>query len=183
MFHGPTGTRRGRAKRRLILARSFSLRAVTSLPIDWTTMVKPLIGMTCHAMHEPFLRSAVNQQYVEAISGAGGAIICIPLGLDEESLDRIYGLLDGLLLPGGDDVNPVRYGHEIQPMLSNFDDLRDELELSLTRRALRDNLPLLGICRGIQLLTVAAGGTLYQDIPSQIERYLRHDIREFGRDY
>jgi putative glutamine amidotransferase len=79
-------------------------------------MVKPLIGITMHAVREPFLRSAVNQQYVEAVLGAGGTPLCIPLGMDPESVDRLYGMIDGLLLPGGR-CPPSRYGHEPHPQL------------------------------------------------------------------
>lgn len=154
-------------------------------------MVKPLIGITCHSLPGPILhpaigpllRSAVGQPYVEAIVAAGGAPLCIPLGLDEESLRRIYETIDGLLLPGGDDVAPARYGHEPHPMLGMVDDDRDELEITLATWALRDDLPVLGICRGIQVLAVAGGGTLYQDLPSEWESGLAHDVREYGRDY
>jgi putative glutamine amidotransferase len=129
------------------------------------------------------MRSAVGQPYVDAIVAAGGAPLAIPLGLDEESLRRIYGTIDGLLLPGGDDVSPARYGHEPHPLLGLVDESRDELEVTLARWALADDVPILGICRGIQVLAVAAGGTLYQDLPSELESALAHDVRDFGRDY
>ena len=146
-------------------------------------MRKPRIGLTCHAYHDPLARSAVGQQYVDAILAAGGAPVALPIGLEGESLDSIYAVLDGLLLPGGDDIGPARYGHASHPALGVVDDMRDELELQITRRALEDDLPILGICRGIQVLAVAAGGTLYQDIPSEIEQYLGHDVRQHGRDH
>lgn len=129
------------------------------------------------------MRSAVNQQYVDAVAAAGGAPIVIPIGLGEEALQRIYRQLDGLLLPGGDDVAPRRYGQEVHPKLGLVDEARDELELTLASWALRDRLPTLGICRGIQVLAVAAGGSLYQDLPSQLEQVQSHDVREHGRDH
>jgi putative glutamine amidotransferase len=128
-------------------------------------------------------RSAVGQQYVDAVIAAGGAPVALPIGLSGEPLTAIYEMLDGLLLPGGDDVAPELYGHERHPALGAVNDARDALELEVARRALADDLPILGICRGIQLLAVAAGGTLYQDIPSEIEQYLGHDVREHGRDH
>lgn len=154
-------------------------------------MGKPIIGITCHAavgapFHptiKPPVRFAMGQQYVEAIIAAGGTPIGIPLGLEGEGLDAVYSLIDGLLLPGGDDVGPERYGHERHPLLGLVDENRDELEISLTRRALQDDLPVLGICRGIQVIAVAAGGTLYQDLPTQYESAVSHDVREFGRDH
>jgi len=148
------------------------------------SMAKPLIGITCHAFADSWvLRSAAGQPYIDAVVGAGGAPVCIPLGLDEESLDSIYGTLDGLLLPGGDDLDPQWYGHLPHPLLGSVDLDRDRLEIGLARRALEDDLPLLGICRGIQVMAVAAGGTLYQDIPTEISGQLAHDVRQFGRDH
>lgn len=154
-------------------------------------MRQPIIGLTCFAFAAPPMhpglpsgpRSAVNQDYVDAVAAAGGAPICIPIGLPEPALRAIYATLDGLLLPGGDDVSPHRYGQEPHPNLGAVDDRRDELELTVAGWALRDNLPILGICRGIQVLAVAAGGTLYQDVPSQYESITGHDIRQYGRDH
>jgi len=154
-------------------------------------MERPIIGITCHALVSPSLlstspplvRSGVGQQYVDAVVAAGGSPICIPLGVEGRALESIYELIDGLLLPGGNDVAPERYGHERHPMLGQVDEERDELEISLATRALDDNLPILGICRGIQVLAVAAGGTLYQDLPAQFESAVLHEVREFGRDH
>jgi putative glutamine amidotransferase len=136
-----------------------------------------------HPSIGPVPRSGVNQHYIDAVIDAGGAPVLIPLGLDEAGLRAIFGTLSGLLLPGGDDVSPVRYGQEPHHRLGAVDDDRDELELTLTAWALEEDLPILGICRGIQVLAVAAGGTLYQDLPSQMPTDVRHDVREHGRDY
>lgn len=146
-------------------------------------MNKPIIGITGHSHPAALVRSAVVQLYVDPIQDAGGAAIVIPLGLDESSLCAIFPLLDGLLLPGGDDVAPDRYHHEPHPRLGAVDPDRDELELRLATWALDADLPVLGICRGIQVLAVAAGGSLCQDIPSEWEDPVHHDVREFGRDH
>jgi putative glutamine amidotransferase len=151
----------------------------------------PLIGITAFSNSVPStpstpwttMRSAANQQYIDAVAAAGGAPVVIPIGLGGEALQRIYARLDGLLLPGGDDVSPQRYGHEPHPNLGLVDEARDDLELTLAAWALRDRLPTLGICRGIQVLAVAAGGTLYQDLPSQLEQSHLHDVRDHGRDH
>lgn len=135
----------------------------------------PLIGIPCFKSEEGrgvFLGQ--NASYVEAIGAAGGAPILIPLISDEEKLRAIYVKLDGLLLAGGGDVDPSYYGEERHPACSKVDPLRDWVELTLARWALAEGLPILAICRGIQVLNVAAGGTLYQDLPSQRPSEIDH---------
>jgi putative glutamine amidotransferase len=112
--------------------------------------------------------------YVRSVALAGGAPVIIPVGLQERAWRRIYGILDGLLFPGGVDVDPAYYGQEPHDRLGQVDSLLDEVELVFARWALRDHLPTLAICRGIQLINVAAGGTLYQDIPTQLPAALPH---------
>ena len=146
-------------------------------------MGKPIVGLTCHAIDEPVSRSAVTQQYVDAVLEAGGVPICLPLGMDLEGLRQAFRFVDGLLLPGGDDVAPERYGETRHPKLGKVDEMRDELELSAASLALEEDLPVLGICRGIQVLAVAAGGSLFQDVPTQWESRLPHDVRQHGRDH
>jgi putative glutamine amidotransferase len=146
-------------------------------------MHRPLIGLTCHAWPGEILRSAVGQRYVDAIAVCGAAPISIPIGLERSAQRRIFEVLDGLFLPGGDDVGPERYGHTPHAMLGNVDPLRDELEITMAQWALQEDLPLLGICRGAQVVAVAAGGTLYQDIDDQLPAGLPHDVREHGREH
>jgi putative glutamine amidotransferase len=137
----------------------------------------PVIGIVAHHFHAQSHQSNVDGQiaaYRRAISSAGGAPVLIPLALDEMQWRAIYSRLDGLLLPGGVDVDPVHYGEPPHPQLGKVDSALDEAELVLARWALADNLPLLGICRGAQLLNVAAGGSLVQDIPSQWTDALVH---------
>jgi len=112
--------------------------------------------------------------YCRSVARAGGAPALIPLDLSQDAWRSIYQRLDGLLLPGGVDVDPARYGEPPHPKLGKVEASLDEAELLLARWALADGLPLLGICRGIQTLNVAAGGTLYQDLPSQFPGALRH---------
>jgi putative glutamine amidotransferase len=112
--------------------------------------------------------------YVESVALAGGAPVLIPLGLKREACYSIYCRLDGLLFPGGVDVNPAHYGQEPHPRLGEVDSALDETELTLARWALKDDLPVLAICRGIQLINVAAGGSLYQDLPTQYPDALPH---------
>jgi putative glutamine amidotransferase len=111
---------------------------------------------------------------VRALESAGAAPLLIPVVRQESTLRMLYRLLDGLLLAGGVDIDPARFGQEPHPKLGKVDALRDWVELSLVPWAWADGLPVLGICRGIQTLNVARGGTLWQDITSQVPGALHH---------
>jgi len=102
---------------------------------------------------------------------------------DETVLRALYERLDGLLLSGGGDVEPNRYGEEPIRELGPVDPPRDALELPLARWAVADGKPVLGICRGVQVLNVALGGTLYQDIPAQLQSELVHDSSFTRQDW
>jgi len=138
----------------------------------------PVLGITAH--HDTTgvsVKSAIQGQlesYLRAVAGAGGAPLLIPLNLEEASLRAIFERLDGLLLPGGPDMSPAHFGQEPDPNLGRVDDELDRTELLLTRWAVEADLPLLAICRGIQVLNVAQGGTLFQDLPSQLPEALEH---------
>src|SRR5581483_258221 len=128
----------------------------------------PLIGMTCGAAGDGGRACGfrINQAYVRAIAAAGGAPTLIPPLEDAGLLRRLFDAIDGLLLPGGADIEPAAYGQPPHPKLDAGDPMLDAAELTLARWALAEGKPVLGICRGLQCLNVAAGGTLYQDIPS-----------------
>ena len=148
--------------------------------------VYPLIGIPGRRDQSSrgFHVFAQNRTYVEAVTKAGGAPVLIPPNLDEGALRAIYERLDGLLLAGGGDLNPKRYGEAIHEKCGQSDEARDTVELTLTRWALAEGLPILAICRGIQVLNVAAGGTLYQDIASQIPGSLKHNCwPDYPRNY
>jgi putative glutamine amidotransferase len=136
---------------------------------------QPLIGVTLHgeAMSERAPRFAGPRAYFEAVQTAGAA----PLGIPPlpGSLRVLYDLADGVLLTGGGDIDPVRYGESPVPQLGPVDPERDEAELTLARWALEDDKPLLAICRGEQVLNVAAGGSLYQDLPTQWPKGVNHN--------
>ncbi|MDQ1301239.1 MAG: putative glutamine amidotransferase [Chloroflexota bacterium] len=105
--------------------------------------------------------------YPAALAASGALPVIIPLGLPEDLLRELFERLDGLLLAGGVDVAPEEYGETPHPKLGNVDRARDVTELTVARWALAADLPILGICRGIQTLNVAAGGSLYQDLAAQ----------------
>ena len=127
-------------------------------------MQKPIIAITACA--EDDLSSRLNRAYSESVREAGGIPIIIPLGV-EADVEQILMVADGLLLSGGHDVHPFLFGTEPSPKLGKIHPERDTVELALTNAALIKGVPILGICRGIQLLNVALGGTLYQDVESE----------------
>jgi putative glutamine amidotransferase len=119
-------------------------------------------------------RYGINLTYVRALAAAGCAPVLIPLLQDEERLRAIYERLDGIVFPGGADVAPHEYREEPIDNLNVVEPERDHVELRLARWAVDDDLPTLGICRGQQLLNVALGGTLYQDLIHQGATSLEH---------
>jgi len=129
----------------------------------------PLVGLPTLAIPpgpKP-ARFGINQSYVRALAASGCAPVLIPLLSDDERLRSIYERLDGMVFPGGDDIAPDRYGENPIDNLNVVEPERDSVELKLARWAFDDDLPTLGICRGQQLLNVALGGTLYQDLRHQ----------------
>jgi len=126
-------------------------------------------------------RAGVNANYVRAVLAAGGLPIIFVPDLSRDETVELFGDCDGLLLTGGEDVDPARYGAAPHPKLGTIDTRRDENELALITEARARDLPILGICRGIQVLNVAFGGTLIQDLPTQRPGAIDHDPPT-GRD-
>lgn len=104
--------------------------------------------------------------YLKALEAQGAGVVLLPPQLEPRLLE-ILKRLDGVLLPGGVDVDPARFGEEPIPELGEVSLERDALELFIARYAAEHGLPALGICRGIQVMNVALGGSLYQDLPTQ----------------
>jgi putative glutamine amidotransferase len=119
---------------------------------------------------------ALMPSYIDAIVEAGGLPIMIPLGLGEEELRLIFGRIDGLLLPGGGDIQPRFYHGRDDVTMWGIDEDRDRVEFFLVRAAVDERKPVLAICRGLQVFNVALGGTLWGDIPSQRRDSVRHDL-------
>ena len=123
--------------------------------------------------------SCVNNAYVNAIVKAGGSPVLIPLTSDTNVLDEVLSKIDGLLLTGGGDIYAPLFGEELHPAVTSYDLERDYYDIYLVRSAVRRQIPILAICRGHQVLNVALGGTIYQDIPSQIPNSkINHDQTE-----
>ncbi len=139
--------------------------------------MRPLIGIPCYAgIHEGTHRPVYcnNRTYTHAVEAAGGVAVLIPLLHDLSMLEVLVERLDGLLFPGGKDIAPACYGEQPHPLLGAVDPRQDEVELTLARLAFERDIPTLGICRGMQLLNVALGGSLYQDIGAQVYDSLKH---------
>jgi putative glutamine amidotransferase len=155
---------------------------------------RPVIGVTTQTLQAidgvpaSLPQSVVmNQRYYIAVALAGGTPILIPLLDDEpDALRGAYDVCDGILIPGGVDMHPGSFGETPHPRLGRTDGARDRVELALTRWAVEDRKPLLGLCRGLQVINVALGGTLYQDLEAQFPEGIRHDYfptHGFPRDH
>src|SRR5215831_10418297 len=151
-------------------------------------MTMPLIGIPSYldtsSPEKMPARYAASKPFVMALLAVGASPVIIPLGMDEVRLRETYARLDGVLLAGGHDLNPATYGQSLHPKTEGVDPARDQCELIMARWALADHKPVLGICRGIQALNVAAGGTLIQDVNESVPHAIRHQYApEKPRDY
>ena len=132
----------------------------------------PLIGILPVVDGEK--KSKIENTYIRAVEASGGNVIMLPYTDNGESIERFVNLCDGFIFSGGADIEPHRYGEEKSEMCGETTPYRDEIEFAVFERAIKTNKPIMGICRGSQLINVALGGTLYQDIPSEIETDLTH---------
>lgn len=134
---------------------------------------RPLIGLVAQHNSSNPDQFFVKRAYVQAVSAAGGIPIMIP-PQPPAQLEQLLSRLQGLVLTGGVDVHPELYGEELQPWCGEISQVRDELDFAAAAWALQHDMPLLAICRGIQVLNVAFGGSLYQDIPQEVADAVRH---------
>lgn len=132
------------------------------------------ISATCAPFHGAE-RVRLSANYVRSLEGAGLVPVVIPPLTDQSRAREIIDAAGGLLLTGGEDVDPARYGRAPHPALGEVSAARDATELALLDAARTRGLPVLAICRGIQILNVAMGGTLVQDLPSERPSEVRHD--------
>jgi len=147
--------------------------------------VRPVIGICCDTRLStpadprlvPLEQEFLNRDYVRSVVEAGGAPVLLPCRGDQDVIAALLECVDGLVISGGDDMDPRHYRQEPVPGLERIDPLRDQLDLALIPAALERQVPMLCICRGLQSLNVILGGTLYQDIPSQVPEAVRHRQR------
>ncbi len=142
---------------------------------------KPVIGISAsmfRTLASTTIKSYVNEYYVNAISDAGGVPVILPISDDESVIPGMVSIIDGLILSGGADVNPLIYGEEPHPALEKLMPRRDTFETKLLKTVIDKKLPVFGICRGEQFINVFHGGTLYQDIHKMTDSNVRH--RQLG---
>lgn len=125
-----------------------------------------LIGISMHHASSPIHAELdLFLTYIaKSVERAGGLPVFIPVELDDATLSRLHERLDGVLISGGDDVDPLHYGKERRAVVSPGDEIRDRVEMGLVRWAIKNEKPALGICRGAQVMNVAMGGTLHWDV-------------------
>ena len=140
-------------------------------------MKNPIIGVTTYQGRNekelPII--ALLQAYVDSIVAAGGIPLLIPSTLVERTTRLLYNRLDGILFSGGGDISLEKFNGESHPLINGEDIERDSIEFSLLELLKQDQKPFLGICRGIQVINVGAGGSLYTHIEDQLTGALKHD--------
>lgn len=133
----------------------------------------PVIGISGYAEEG---KNMLSTTYTNAVLTAGGAPVVVPVTTDDAAIEAIVANLDGLIMSGGEDFDPLKwYGEEPLRALGEIAPVRDEFDVKLIRAAVKKGIPVLGICRGHQLTAAAFGGSLWQDIPSQCpDSYVKH---------
>jgi putative glutamine amidotransferase len=145
---------------------------------------RSIIGITTYRKHSRDTNRpmfGLMRDYVQAVTAGGGIPLLIPLGLDEEDLLLIIERLDGLILPGGGDIEPGYYSGNDHDTLRDIDMDRDRVEIYVAQQATKLKKPFLAICRGHQILNVALGGTMWEDLASQYPNAIKHDFFGNGR--
>lgn len=141
---------------------------------------RPLIGLTTYASKNEYGNpiTALATHYIRAVVEAGGLPVLLPASLGEAEWRDLFARLDGIVFTGGGDIQPELFGGVPHPKIGGVDPERDALELPLARAAATEGKPFLGICRGLQVVNVALGGTLFTDVADQLTGAIRHDWHE-----
>lgn len=150
-------------------------------------MSKPFIAvlgshMTSTGGYVPVMTDYVNHAYCAAVEAAGGIPIMLPVPKEPEDMEPMLDFCQGLLIPGGFDVDPKFYHEDPMPQLGTLDAEMDRFWIYAADYALKKQIPVLGICRGLQLVNVAFGGTLYQDLSMMNPQHFLHTQKQ-NRDY
>lgn len=148
-------------------------------------MNAPLIGLTTSRITNssgiPLI--SVTEAYVQAVLRAGGLPVLLPVGLSPAQLEELSCRVQGILFTGGGDIDPARFNGAAHPRVYDVDVERDAMEFTLVQKAVEQDLPFFGICRGAQVVNVALGGSLFTDIHDQRADALKHDwFPKYARD-
>lgn len=136
---------------------------------------KPVIALTTEYYLDKNERSVgSNYPYIDAVIGAGGIPVLVPVSDTSFSYDELIERIDGLILIGGEDILPLYYNESPIRGIGEISVQRDRAEMELFRKTYEKKIPILGICRGMQLINVALGGSLYQDLPTQCKKSAEH---------
>lgn len=143
--------------------------------------MKPVIGVTTNSeCSDGFYYQKLNEWNLRAISDNGGIPFMFQITNDDEIIEKYLEMVDGIYFTGGNDINPQYYGEDPAKGLGTLDCARDEFEIKLYRKAAEKDIPILGVCRGSQIMNVAAGGKLYQDVNTQVNDVNKHNYSSFG---
>ena len=134
--------------------------------------MRPIIGVLAEIDNE--LSTMVQNPYIHAIEKSGGIPVLFPYVGECKTIERLVDICDGFFFTGGADIDPKRYGEEPRETIGDVQEHRDEFEFNVFQRVIKTSKPILAICRGAQLINVALGGTLYQDIPSEVQTKILH---------
>lgn len=140
-------------------------------------MKKPIIGLTPQVDIDRN-RYWMRPEYMHSIDDAGGMAVMLPMTDRDEDIEAYLNSCDGFVFTGGPDVDPVLYGEELLEVCGRLSPGRDAMEMKLMRAALEADKPILGICRGFQVMNVLLGGTLYQDLEAQMPGGKDHRMEE-----
>ena len=156
----------------MLRSRTGSDRSISTANITAMKSKPPLIGITTHGQRETGI-FGLRSDYVDAVRRSGGVPILLPPGDPEETV-FILERVDGLIFSGGGDIDPAIYNGTLHPTIYNVDSTRDRFEFALAQRALETDIPMLGICRGLEVLLVASGGSLIPHVPDQFGEAIAH---------
>lgn len=134
--------------------------------------MRPIIGILAEIDNE--FSTRVQKPYISAIEKSGGLPILLPYVTDDETIESFISICDGFFFTGGADIDPQRYGEKAKATCGEIQVNRDELEFKVFQKVINTSKPIIAICRGAQLVNAALGGTLYQDIPSEIDTQILH---------
>jgi putative glutamine amidotransferase len=141
-------------------------------------IVKPIIGVTSAVDEESGVdRIQLNRSYIYSVEAAGGIPVVLPVSSRIDGTADVLERVDGVLLTGGIDIDPSFFGEEPHPKIGSIDLDWDNHDIAVARHCLSAKIPVLGICRGCQVLNVAAGGSLYQDISSLVPKAIKHTLK------